>query len=340
MTQGLVQTPLKDSPNVARGARSASDLPRETQPTVSAIITAYNSADYVHRAIESILDQSYAATEIIVVDDGSRDGTADVIEARFGDRVRVIRQPNGGPNAARNQGARESQGEWIAYLDADDTWTPHRLEVQIPLTTRPEIGVISGYAVCEKQEYQVAGRVTFEMLWERNYVGVPTSLIRRAAFEELGGFDEDRELVGAEDYNMWLRMAHSHWEVHLVPEELFFYTSAPGSLYSQKERCLRGELRNIDKLGSLLQLPQAMLDRKRWQTWRAYGRDYLQLRQLKPARACFRQEWRVRPSLSSLIHWAATFAPVSLLDLQRQVRDRFRSVETGPELGPVEGRAS
>ncbi len=339
MTQGLVQLPSTQSPvSGERHARSAAAF-SAVQPTVSAIITAYNSADYVHRAIESILAQSYLASEIIVVDDGSSDGTADVIEARFGDRVRVIRQPNGGPNAARNRGARESQGDWIAYLDADDTWTPHRLEVQIPLTARPEIGVISGYAVCEKREYMVSGRVTFEMLWERNYVGVPTSLIRRTAFEELGGFDEDRELVGAEDYNMWLRMAHSRWEVHLVPEELFYYTSAPGSLYSQKERCLRGELRNIDKLGALLDLPPVMLDRKRWQTWRAYGRDYLQMRQLRRARDCFRQEWRVRPSLGALTHWAATFAPVSLLDWQRRIRDRFRSVEAGPELGPVEGRA-
>jgi glycosyltransferase involved in cell wall biosynthesis len=296
-------------------------------PSVSAIITAYNSASYVHNAIDSILAQTYPPREVLVVDDGSRDDTAAVVQTRYGDRVRVIRQENTGPNGARNRGARETTGDWIAYLDADDTWVPHRLERQLPFTANPEIGLISCYAVREKPEYQVDGYVTFEMMWERNYVGVPTTLIRRTAFEELGGFDDDRRLVGAEDYNMWLRFAHSRWKVYVVPEELFHYTSAPGSLYSQKERCLGGELLNVEKLGERLGLAPALLEWKRTQILRVYGRDFLQLRQMRPARRCLGEELRTRPTLNALSCWLATFLPTPVLNLRRRVLDHFR----GPE---------
>lgn len=300
---------------------SRTSPPPADGPTVSAVVTTYNSADYVHRALESILAQEYPASEIVVVDDGSHDGTADVIEARFGDRVRVLRQPeNRGPNAARNRGARESTGEWIAYLDADDTWTPHRLAVQIPYTSQPGIGLISGYGCCHDPADLRGEYVTFDMMWRRNRVGVPTSLIRRTAFEELGGFDEDRELVGAEDYNMWLRFAHSRWDVYVVAEMIFHYTSAPGSLYSQKDRCLRGELKNIRKLGDLFQLPASATRAKRAETLHEYGLDFMQLRRIDAARECFRDELREQLSWPGFVHWLSTFVPLPILNLRRRLR--------------------
>jgi glycosyltransferase involved in cell wall biosynthesis len=256
---------------------------------------------------------------VLLVDDGSSDGTADHVESLFGEQVRVIRQENRGPNGARNRGVRESSGEWIAFLDGDDTWVPQKLERQLPYTRQPDIGVISCHSVDEKEEYQVGGPISFEMLWERNYCGVPTTLIRRAALEELGGFDEDRDLVGAEDYNMWLRFAHSRWQVYVVPEELFHYTSAPGSLYSQKERCLKGELLNVQKLGEQLGLDPALLRRKRIDIYRNYGRDFLQLRRMGAARRCLAEELKAAPSAGSLSRWLATFLPVPLLDLRRRL---------------------
>lgn len=310
-----MHTATQDRPTATPAAPS-----KTAGPTVTAVVTAYNSAAYIHRALESILTQQYPASEVIVVDDGSQDGTADVIEARFGDRVRVIRQENRGPNAARNRGARAGTGEWIAYLDADDSWTPQRLAVQIPFTSRPEIGLISGYGVCHDPHDIREGIVTFEQLWQRNHVGVPTSLIRRATFEEVGGFDEDRELVGAEDYNMWLRIAHSRWQVYMVPVGVFHYTSAPGSLYSQKERCLRGEMLNIRKLGERFQLPPAEIRAKQAHTLHEYGLDHMQARRVAAARRCYWDELKLQFSRSALMHWASTFIPVSLLDLRRRLR--------------------
>jgi glycosyltransferase involved in cell wall biosynthesis len=93
---------------------------------ISAVIPSYNRRKYVTRAIESILAQSVPVDEIIVVDDGSTDGTAEEIASRFGDRVRVVQQANQGVSAARRRGILEAKGEWIAFLDSDDEWTPDR----------------------------------------------------------------------------------------------------------------------------------------------------------------------------------------------------------------------
>ena len=97
--------------------------------TVSAVIPAYNAGKYVGRAIESVLAQTRKADEIIVVDDGSTDDTAEVVE-RFGDAVRFIRQENAGASFARNTGIEAATSDWIAFLDADDEWLPNKLKLQ------------------------------------------------------------------------------------------------------------------------------------------------------------------------------------------------------------------
>jgi glycosyltransferase involved in cell wall biosynthesis len=94
--------------------------------TVSAIIPTYNRRAYIRRAIDSVLAQTVPVDEVIVVDDGSTDGTAEVVTEWFGDRVRLIRQQNTGVSGARRRGIREARGEWIAFLDSDDEWSPER----------------------------------------------------------------------------------------------------------------------------------------------------------------------------------------------------------------------
>lgn len=95
---------------------------------VSAVIPVYNRRDYIARALDSVLCQSVPVDEIIVVDDGSTDGTAEVVENRYGDKVRVVRQSNTGVSGARRRGIEEARGKWIAFLDSDDEWTPGRNE--------------------------------------------------------------------------------------------------------------------------------------------------------------------------------------------------------------------
>lgn len=102
------------------------------EPLVSAIIATYNRADIVGEAIESILGQTYKNMEVLVVDDGSTDGTHEALR-RFGNRIRVVRQENAGPGAARNRGIEVARGELIAFLDSDDIWMPTKLERQVRL---------------------------------------------------------------------------------------------------------------------------------------------------------------------------------------------------------------
>jgi glycosyltransferase involved in cell wall biosynthesis len=114
--------------------------------TVSAIIPTYNRRAYIRRAIDSVLAQTAPVDEIILIDDGSTDGTADAVEAWFGDRVRVIRQQNTGVSGARHRGIREARGEWIAFLDSDDEWTPDRNRelYQAAMRVPPDVAWIFG----------------------------------------------------------------------------------------------------------------------------------------------------------------------------------------------------
>lgn len=113
-----------------------------TDVSFSTIIPAYNCADVIGRAIDSVLAQTCPASEIIVVDDGSADNTAEIVKA-YGDRVRYVRQENQGPSGARNRGIQQARSDWVAFLDADDVWYPDKLRRQAELINHaPELGVV------------------------------------------------------------------------------------------------------------------------------------------------------------------------------------------------------
>ena len=109
---------------------------------VSVIIPAYNAEKFIGEAIESVLNQTYKNIEIIVVDDGSKDNTYHIVKQNFGNQVKLIRKKNGGVSSARNMGVKNAEGEFIAYLDADDYWLPQKLEIQLRCFEKfPECGL-------------------------------------------------------------------------------------------------------------------------------------------------------------------------------------------------------
>lgn len=188
-----------------------------TRPTVSVVIATYNRADLCVRAVESALAQTYPHIEIIVVDDGSEDGTSERLRARFGDAITLICQENRGVSAARNAGVAAGSGEFIALLDSDDYWLPEKTEEQVRfLETHPDFGMV----LCNLSNFHADGRELGESN-RRNalpYDGrvldhvllspalVPSSvLVRRSIYEAIGGFDET--LPTAEDLDFHLQVA-------------------------------------------------------------------------------------------------------------------------------------
>lgn len=238
-------------------------------PTVSAVIPCYNGAPTIEAAIASALAQTHRLLEIIVVDDGSQDAGADVA-SRY--PVTVIRQKNSGPAAARNAGVAASSGEWVAFLDHDDTWVPDKTAVQLAAAT-DTIGLICcpppehhEYVALPVAPPKPGELVSFEQLWSYNVVGCPSGvLMRRRLLDELGGFDVSRDLIGTEDYNLWQRAALTKWEILTGPPGVFAYTPAHGSLSSQTWKMLHGGVFNVEQVGHLAsKSPESIRNRKRF----------------------------------------------------------------------------
>ena len=183
------------------------------QNSISVIIPVYNRRDVVCRAINSALSQSLKAEEIIVVDDGSTDGTYEKIKHDYPD-VQTIRIDHSGVSAARNAGIKIAKGEWIAFLDSDDEWKKDKLKIQMDFIKKyPEIvffhtdekWVRKGKVVNPPVKYKKSGGDVFFNNLPITMIGASTVMIKKTAFESIGLFDE--KMPVCEDYDLWLRMS-------------------------------------------------------------------------------------------------------------------------------------
>ena len=231
----------------------------EKSYSVSAVIPAYNAEKYIGRAIDSVLAQSHSPDEVIVVDDGSTDGTGEVVKG-YGSSVRYIRQENAGASVARNAGIEAARGEWIAFLDADDYWLKDKLKLQIEHLRRNKDLVWScgnfvirtpdgktdkpGFKLADLEKL-LDGKEYFEDCLRAYLVGfyarTSTAIIKRQVFDEAGMF-----LVGqlwAQDVDMFLRIAYRWPKVGFVAEPIgVYYWGMPGCItdknrYLVRQRC-------------------------------------------------------------------------------------------------------
>lgn len=221
--------------------------------SVSVVIPAFNSGQWIEQAIDSVLSQSVPPMEILVVDDGSTDDTVARV-ARYGERVTCVSQPNRGVAAARNRGLRKARGEMIALLDADDVWHPRKLEGQISvLHANPRIGLLGTRifqwpgVLPEVDCSRVASvaDVAREHLAVKNQFVTSSVVLRRQLVERVGEFDV--QLHGPEDHDYWLRAAEVSDTANLdLP--LTGYRSVAGSLSKNALAMERGMRQILSKL--------------------------------------------------------------------------------------------
>ena len=179
---------------------------------ISVIIPTFNRKHTLQRAIDSVLAQTFKPYEIIIVDDGSKDGTKEWLLQNY-PSVQYIHQPNNGVSSARNKGIQISQGSWIALLDSDDEWMPEKLEYQSRFIEvnkdssfchTNDIWIRNGVRVNQMKKHKKYGGDIFKHCLDICRISPSSSIINKDVFEEVGAFDES--LTVCEDYDLWLRV--------------------------------------------------------------------------------------------------------------------------------------
>jgi glycosyltransferase involved in cell wall biosynthesis len=217
----------------------------ENLPLVSAIVPAYNAERFISRTLDSILAQTYQAFEVIVVDDGSTDRTAEIVDEyqRRDHRVKLLKQHNGGVSAARNLGIANAQGEFIAPVDADDLWYPTKLEKQIACFAQADahLGLVYTWSAMVDEDDRLTGRwiashqagTVLLALICQNFIGNASApLIKKAAIERVGCYNLELKIgnrQGAEDWDLYIKIAE-HYAFAVVPEFLTAYRQVSGSM--------------------------------------------------------------------------------------------------------------
>ena len=210
------------------------------EPLISVVIPTFNHAHFLGSSIQSVMDQTYTNWEIIVIDNHSNDTTDDVVNA-FGDnRIKMLKVNNNGVIAfSRNVGIREARGEWIAFLDSDDIWYPSKL-------ARCMEKISSGYDLVCHGEYWVKNydgirkerkivygpekKATFEqLLFEGNCISTSATVVDRQYLDKVNGFDESPDMITAEDYHLWVKLARAGARIGFVTEILGEYIIHAGN---------------------------------------------------------------------------------------------------------------
>jgi glycosyltransferase involved in cell wall biosynthesis len=321
---------------------------------VSVVIPAYDAAAFIHRSIRSVLAQTQPPAEIVVVDDGSRDDTADVAQRLSADVV-VLRQSNRGPGAARNAGVRAARSELVCFLDADDEYRPEMIAaLSSALADHPSADVASAALILEsggaRTRHPAAGAIPTEAgravlddyfaVARRHWIACACSvMVRKRAFEAAGGFREDIRF--GEDVDLWCRLAgRSDW----------VFVDAPVCVYHH-DPATSATLRTADALWPTDVLMdearmRALVRPRLWRSYREYRRDFLAarartaLQRSGPARA--RELLAHIPPAPLTATWAATWllahapSPVggSVLALNRRARDGLRRMRAGGAAPP------
>jgi len=302
-------------------------------PSCSVIIPTFNRERYVVEAVQSALAQSYAPVEVIVVDDGSTDGTEGALEA-FASRIRYIRQESSGISAARNRGIQEACGEFVAFLDSDDVYLSEKLARSIePLLQDPSVaGSFTDYVCIDEttgSEYPrkplvPRGELFPEILY-RNFIGTSTALVRKSVLVELGGFDPEVSL--SEDWDLWIRLLDrfrlvyvnrclTRWRLHEQSTDM----QDPDATLLAQQRILQKTFARHPELDERVRRRALAYHQFRW-GMRHYARF-----ELREARRCFAEARRLSFRAEFLSYELKSLLPRGLL---RGLRQRRLTADAG-----------
>jgi glycosyltransferase involved in cell wall biosynthesis len=298
------------SPSNQIGNRIA-PLRKMESPKVSIIIPAHNVEPWIRDTLRSVYAQRFADYDVVLVDDGSTDGTARVGRQFTG--VRYIRQRHGGVCAARNTGIQNSTSPLIAFLDADDVWLENMLQELVPMFDDESVGLAcgdmylwDGTGPIDQSERKWRRRRRpdehqdmWRQLLQRNFVSTSATVIRRSVLAKVGAFDESLSHAG--DYDLWLRIARSGYRFRFVDHVVGVGRSRPGSLSSDWGRKCDAHLhiwRKLLTIPDLTAYDRKLIKRNRRVTkgrMRQAALSHLLGGQVTKARICFLKAFLYRP---------------------------------------------
>ncbi|MFH1856757.1 MAG: glycosyltransferase [Candidatus Omnitrophota bacterium] len=233
------------------------------EPFFSIIIPTYNRDSFIAKAVDSVLQQTFKNLELVIIDDGSTDNTANLINSYTDERIKYIYRQNYGPSSARNRGIKEARAEWVCFLDSDDWFDKEKLQITFDYIKRypdytifhsEEIWYRSGKVLNQKKIHQKYGGWIFEKCLALCRVSISTACIHKSVFEKIGLLDES--LPCCEDYDFWLR-ASLKYPLYLIPKAL---TSKEGGHNDQVSKKYWGmdrfRITALDKILKTQQLSQ------------------------------------------------------------------------------------
>ncbi|WP_392482958.1 glycosyltransferase family 2 protein [Nostoc sp. C110] len=316
-------------------------------PKVSVVIPAYNAMAYLPKTLESVLRQTFTDFEVLIINDGSSDCISEWFASVTDSRVKLISQENQGLSGARNTGIAQAQGEYIAFLDADDLWVPTKLEKQVRcFEDNSAVGLVHNWTILIDETDKPTGEQwspdSEGNVWEQiimiNSVSSGAAIVRRCCFENVGVFA--RDLSGTADWDMWIRIAY-RYPFTVVKEPLTFYRQHSQNMSKNCQHMLANARIVIERAYQSVPLELLYLRSRayayfyRYQAWVSiYSGDY------KQAMYCRRQAFLHNPQLRFsnnclrlslaifLTRWLGVDKYASIRSLKRNLNHRLFNVPT------------
>lgn len=317
-------------------------------PLVSVVIPVYNGEAFVAQAIESVLAQTWSNVELIVVNDGSTDRSAEVV-ANYADRLVLIEQENRGVAAARNAGMQQARGAFVALLDQDDWWRPEKLARQVPLMlANPRIGLVhTAVDHYDQSRGEWVGPLNpqarpdrlvgfcFPRLLMDNQIYNSTVLLRAEVLRQVGLCDLSIRGNTVQDYDLWLRIAR-HWELAYVPEPLVVFRIHGTHGTWDRQRMLSEEARLLERLLTEERLAEQPEVRGRMaRLYDQLGTAYLDAADRQQARQSFARSLQWQPTPRARVLWAVSLLPGPVIrSLQWVWHRRLRRQRSPTTHGP------